>query len=206
MSLCIIYSTITVSNTNSNNYTISRKIVYLPWPSSSPWFGIRRIWINKISYSFYLFTLLGHIALASMNNVVVTVFNLFRALHRRIIVYRILSEIPKLMTHTSEYHCHGTSNLTTKLRQLTVRLFIIYKVAEVAQLLSQSNRGWSALNSRTFRSLTNVYKLKRPIGNNNITHRLPWCSADNSSVSKSNKNILRLHFLLVISAICRPKP
>ena len=33
---------------------------------------------------------------------------------------------------------------TTKLRQITVRLFIIYKVAEVAQLLSQSNRGWSA--------------------------------------------------------------
>ena len=27
-----------------------------------------------------------------------------------------------------------------------VRLFIIYKVAEVAQLLSQSNRGWSAFN------------------------------------------------------------
>ena len=27
-----------------------------------------------------------------------------------------------------------------------VKLFIIYKVAEVAQLLSQSNRGWSAFN------------------------------------------------------------
>ena len=62
---------------------------------------------------FYLlfFTLLGHIA--SVNNVVVTVLRLLQALHRRIIVYRILSEILKFMTHTSEYHCHGTSNLTT---------------------------------------------------------------------------------------------
>ena len=60
---------------------------------------------------FILFTLLRHIA--SVNNVVVTVVHLLQALHRRIIVYRILSEIEKLMTHTSEYHCHGTSNLTT---------------------------------------------------------------------------------------------
>ena len=35
----------------------------------------------------------------------------------------------------------------TKLRQLTVRLFIIYKVAEVAQLLSQSNMRWSAFTA-----------------------------------------------------------
>ena len=47
-----------------------------------------------------------------MNNVVVTVLHLLQALHRRIIVYRILSEI---MT----YHCHGTSNLTTQHDQIT---------------------------------------------------------------------------------------
>ena len=51
--------------------------------------------------------------ITSVNNVVVTVLHLLQALHRRIIVYRILSEIQKLMTHTSKYHCHGTSNLTT---------------------------------------------------------------------------------------------
>ena len=68
---------------------------------------------------FYLlfFTLLGHITFD--NNVVVTVLHLLQALHRRIIVYRLLSEIQKLMTHTSEYHCHGTSNLTTKHDQIT---------------------------------------------------------------------------------------
>ena len=48
MSLCIIYSTITVSNANSNKYTVTRKIVHLPWPSSSPWW----IWIHKISSIF----------------------------------------------------------------------------------------------------------------------------------------------------------
>ena len=37
---------------------------------------------------FLFFTLLGHIT--SVNNVVVTVLYLLRALHRRIIVYRIL--------------------------------------------------------------------------------------------------------------------
>ena len=68
MSLCIIYSTITVSNANSNKYTVTQKIVHLSW--------------------FLLVTLLGHIT--SVNNVVVAVLYLLRALHRRIIVYRIL--------------------------------------------------------------------------------------------------------------------
>ena len=53
-----MYSTITVWNANSNNYTINWKIVHLPWPSSSPLFGIWWVWIHKISYSFYFFTLL----------------------------------------------------------------------------------------------------------------------------------------------------
>ena len=30
MSMCIIYSTITVSNANSNKYTVTQKIVHLP--------------------------------------------------------------------------------------------------------------------------------------------------------------------------------
>ena len=80
-----------------------------------------------------------------MNNVVVTVLYLLQALHRRIIVYRILLEIPKLMTHTSEYHCHGTSNLMTQHDQITSinsqTVYYLHKVAEAAQLLSQSNRG-----------------------------------------------------------------
>ena len=40
-----------------------------------------------ISYSFYCCTLLGPIA--SVNNAIVTVLYLLRALHQRIIVYRI---------------------------------------------------------------------------------------------------------------------
>ena len=71
--------------------------------------------LNSQNQFYLLFcTLLGHIAL--VNNVVVTVLHLWQALHRRIIVYHIkilLSEIQNLMMHTSEYHCHGTSNLTT---------------------------------------------------------------------------------------------
>ena len=74
MSLCIIYSTITVSNANSNKYTVTRKIVHLPLPQNQ--------------FYFLFFILLGHIT--SVNNVVVTVLYLLRALHRRIIVYRIL--------------------------------------------------------------------------------------------------------------------
>ena len=62
---------------------------------------------NQLQFLF--FYLLGHIA--SANHVAVTVLHLLQALHRRIIVYRILSEIQKLMTQPSEYHCHGTSNL-----------------------------------------------------------------------------------------------
>ena len=54
-----------------------------------------------------------------MTNVVVTVLYLLRALHRRIIVYRILSEIQKLDDAHSEYHCHGTSNLTTQHDEFT---------------------------------------------------------------------------------------
>ena len=66
--------------------------------------------LNKQNQLQFLFIyLLGHIA--SVNHVAVTVLNLLQALHRRIIVYRIFSEIQKLMTHTSEYHCQGTSNL-----------------------------------------------------------------------------------------------
>ena len=55
---------------------------------------------SQNQFYFLFFTLLGHIA--SVNNVVVTVLHLLQALHRRIIVCRILSEIQKLMTHTSE--------------------------------------------------------------------------------------------------------
>ena len=56
--------------------------------------------MHKISYSFYFFTLLGHniIVIESVNNVVVTVLCLLRAVHRRIIVYRIklLSKIQRI--------------------------------------------------------------------------------------------------------------
>ena len=45
--------------------------------------------MQKISSSLYLFTLLGH-NITSVNKVVVTVLYLLQALHRRIIVYRIL--------------------------------------------------------------------------------------------------------------------
>ena len=111
--LCIIiFSTITVWNANSNNYTITWKIVHLPWPSSSPLFGIRWIWINKINYSFYFFTLLRHIV--AVNSVAVTVFYLVQALHRRIIVYRILSKIQRIR-----------ANLATAIYDNKVGLFII---------------------------------------------------------------------------------
>ena len=43
---------------------------------------------SQNQFYFLFFTLLGHII--SVNNVVVTVLYLLRALHRRIIVYRIL--------------------------------------------------------------------------------------------------------------------
>ena len=45
MPLFIISSTITVSNANSNNYTITWNFLHLLWPSSSPWFGLR--WFTK---------------------------------------------------------------------------------------------------------------------------------------------------------------
>ena len=47
--------------------------------------------LNSQNQLVFLNTLLRHIA--SVNNVVVTVLYLLRALHRRIIVYRILSKI-----------------------------------------------------------------------------------------------------------------
>ena len=67
------------------------------------------VYIFNFSIFFFFNTLLGHIA--SVNNVVVTVLHLLQALHRRIIVYRILSEIQKSMTHTSEclFMCVGYS-------------------------------------------------------------------------------------------------
>ena len=55
----------------------------------------RWIWIHKISYSFNVFTLLNH-NIASANNVVVTVLYLLQALHRRVIVYRLLSKIQRM--------------------------------------------------------------------------------------------------------------
>ena len=51
---------------------------------------------SQNQFYFLFFTLLGHIT--SVNNVVVTVLYLLRALHQRIIVYRIV----KKPTHTSE--------------------------------------------------------------------------------------------------------
>ena len=48
----------------------------------------------KSVIDFICFTLLRHIA--SVNSVVVTVLYLLRALHRRIIVYRILSKMQRL--------------------------------------------------------------------------------------------------------------
>ena len=45
---------------------------------------------SQNQFYFLFFTLLGHIT--SVNNVVVTVLYLLRALHRRIIVYRILQK------------------------------------------------------------------------------------------------------------------
>ena len=79
MPLCIIYSTIAVWNANSNNYTIT--VV-----------GIRWSGIHKISYFLFLY----FITPASVNSVVVTVLYVLRALHRRIIVYRILSKIQRI--------------------------------------------------------------------------------------------------------------
>ena len=49
---------------------------------------------SEFTKSVLFFTLLGHIT--SVNNVVVTVFYLLRALHRRIIVYRILQKNQRL--------------------------------------------------------------------------------------------------------------
>ena len=76
-----------------------------------------------------------------MNNVVVTVLHLLQALHRRIIVYRILSEIQKLMTHTSEYHCHGTSNLTTSINSQTIYYLQGSRGSTVAQPIKQGMIG-----------------------------------------------------------------
>ena len=76
MSLCIIYSTITVSNANSNNGYRTRRGLGLDESEFT----------NQ--FVFILFTLLGHTT--SVNNVVVTVLHLLRALYRRSIVYRIL--------------------------------------------------------------------------------------------------------------------
>ena len=73
--------------------------------------GLDESEFTKSVLSFIFYFIRPYIA--SENNVVVTVLHLLQVLHRRIIVYRILSEIQKLMAHTSEYHCHGTSNLTT---------------------------------------------------------------------------------------------
>ena len=49
---------------------------------------------SQNQFYFLFFTLLGHIT--SVNNVVVTVLYLLRALHRRIIVYRILYKIKRI--------------------------------------------------------------------------------------------------------------
>ena len=50
--------------------------------------------LNSQNQIGFFNTLLGHIT--SVNNVVVTVLYLLRALHRRIIVYRILSKIQRI--------------------------------------------------------------------------------------------------------------
>ena len=54
---------------------------------------------SEFTKSVLFFTVLGHTIITSVNNVVVTVLYVLRALYRRIIVYRILY---KKSTHTSE--------------------------------------------------------------------------------------------------------
>ena len=85
--MCIIYSTITVSNANSNKYTVTRKLYICRDHRAHCGLGLDDSEFTK-SVQFCIFTLLGHIT--SVNNVVVTVLYLLRALHQRIIVYRIL--------------------------------------------------------------------------------------------------------------------
>ena len=87
MSLGIIYSTITVSNANSNKYTVTQKEKLYICHDHRAHRGLG-LDESEFTKSVLFFTLLGHIT--SVNNVVVTVMYLLRALHRRIIVYRIL--------------------------------------------------------------------------------------------------------------------
>ena len=90
MSLCIIYSTITVWIIDPRLIQIIiqelEKLYICRDHLAHGGFGFDESESTK-SVSFYFFTLLRHIA--SVNNVV-TVLHLLRALHRRIIVYRIL--------------------------------------------------------------------------------------------------------------------
>ena len=79
--MCIIFSTITVSNGNPNNSN-SKNCTF------AVTIELTMVWDSQNQLYFLFFTLLGQ--LTSVNNVVVTVLYLLRALHRRIIVYRIL--------------------------------------------------------------------------------------------------------------------
>ena len=85
MSLCIIYSTITVSNANSNKYTVIKKLYIYRDHRAQRGLGLDESEFTKSVLVFIFFTLLGHTT--SVNNVVVTVLHLLRALHRRIVSY-----------------------------------------------------------------------------------------------------------------------
>ena len=86
MSLCIMYSTITVSNANSNKYTVTQNIVHCRDHRAHRGLGLDESEFTK-SVLFFIFYFIRP---PLVNNVVVTVLYLLRALHRRIIVYRIL--------------------------------------------------------------------------------------------------------------------
>ena len=75
-----------MSNANSNKYTVLKKLYICRDHRARRVLGLDGSEFTK-SVHLYFFTLLGHIT--SVNNVAVTVFYLLRALHRRIIVYRI---------------------------------------------------------------------------------------------------------------------
>ena len=76
MSLCIIYSTITVSNANSNKYTVTRKIVHLPDHRAHRDLGLDESEFTKSVLFCMFYFILGHIT--SVNNVVVTGLYLFK--------------------------------------------------------------------------------------------------------------------------------
>ena len=85
MSLCIIFSTITVSNVNSNKYTLLEKLYICRDHRVHRGLGLDESEFTK-SVLFFLFYFIRPF------NIRVTVLYLLRALHRRSIVHRILQK------------------------------------------------------------------------------------------------------------------